>query len=710
MQDAERIYWKVSGMDCTTCAYNISKYLKDKGLRDVKVSYAGGDVSFTPEGQSPPLIEIEKGITNLGYKVIAKEKAGDSEQSAGAESKWSEYRIFFVCFALTLPLLLHMIPGLDFHFLHNAYVQLALTTPVYIIGLFYFGKSAWYSIRNGAANMNVLIVIGATAAYFYSLYGILSGNAAQYLFFETTASIITLVLFGNYLESKAIAGTQRALQKLVRKQKVMANMIAYDDAHQEQIFPVENTALRVGDLILIKTGEQVPMDCKILWGDVTVNEAIITGESLPIERNINDKLIGGSIIESGTAKAYVTATGNDAILNHIINLMQEAQGEKPPVQLLADKISAIFVPIVVGLAGITFLGNYFFTELGFGASLLRSIAVLVIACPCAMGLATPAAVAVGMGRAARKGILFRNATSLESFKDIKQIVFDKTGTLTTGHFIIKNFESTIDSDSFKQIVYSLEKYSNHPLSKSIASAWKSNDLIKWARTEEIKGLGIKATDKAGNVYMAGSWKIAPAGNDKSHAVYITKNDSLIGWIDLEDELRPEVPDVLQWLRQHQIKTILLSGDRKDKCDALAAMLNIDEVYSEHNPEQKLAKIAALTASAPTAMVGDGINDAPALAKATIGISLSEASQLAMQSAQVVLSNHGLKKLPEAIGLGKHTYITIKQNLAWAFLYNIIAIPVAAFGFLSPTFGALVMGLSDVVLAINSVRLNFKKVI
>lgn len=709
MKNAERIYWKVTGMDCTTCALNITKYLTDKGHTDVKVNFTGGDVSFTPAA-SQPLEDIEKGITKLGYKVISKDQTAGTNVGTDQNAHFREKWMFFVCLIFTFPLLLHMIPVLQFHILHHAYVQWALATPVFIIGLFYFGKSAWYSLRNGIANMNVLIVLGATAAYVYSLYGIFSGNASQYLFFETTASIITLVFFGNYLEGRAIEGTQKALQKLVRTQKVMANMIAYDDAHQEQIFPVENMNLRVGDLVLINTGEQVPMDCKILWGNVTVNEAIITGESLPLERNINDKLIGGSIVESGSVKAYVTATGDDAVLNHIIKLMQEAQGEKPPVQLLADKISAIFVPLVVALALITFAGNYFFTDIGFGSSLLRSIAVLVIACPCAMGLATPAAVAVGMGRAARNGILFRNATSLESFKNIKQVVFDKTGTLTTGHFVIKNFETNIDQDIFKRVVYSLEKFSNHPLSKSITAAWKNTELIKWARTEEIKGLGIRATDKEGNTYMAGSWKIIPASSDKAHSIYISKNEEQIGWIDMEDELRPEVKDVLHWLHRNQIKTILLSGDRKEKCEAVAAHLQIDEVYSEQSPEQKLQKITSFTAATPTAMIGDGINDAPALAKATIGISLSEASQLAVQSAQVVLSNNGLKKLPDAIGLGKHTYITIQQNLAWAFLYNIIAIPVAAFGFLSPTFGALIMGLSDVVLAANSVRLNFKKLV
>lgn len=709
MKDTERIYWKVSGMDCTTCALNITKYLSNQGHDNVKVNFAGGEVSFTHTGIQT-LDEAEQGINKLGYNVVSKDRYADHSTAPHEHESFTQHWMFFICLICTIPLLLHMLPGVEIHILHNAYLQWILATPVYIIGMYYFGKSAWYSLRNGIANMNVLIVLGATAAYGYSIYGIASGNASEYLFFETTASIITLVFFGNYMEARAISTTQKALHKLVHSQKVMANMIAYDDAHQEQIFRVENNTLRVGDLILINTGEQVPMDCKILWGSVSVNEAIITGESMPVERNMNDKLIGGSILESGSAKAYITATGDDAVLNHIIKLMQEAQGEKPPVQLLADKISAIFVPLVVGIALLTFAGNFFFTDIGFGNSLLRSIAVLVIACPCAMGLATPAAVAVGMGRAARHGILFRNAASLENFKDIKQVVFDKTGTLTTGQFIISQFETSIEKQNFHQIVYSLEKYSSHPLSKSIVQAWKTKDVMKWASTEEIKGIGIKAIDKSGNIFMAGSWKILNNTVDKSHNIYVTKNGELIGWIDLEDEIRTEVKDILQWLKSKQLKTILLSGDRKEKCEALAAQLQIDEVYSEQTPEQKLQKIADFTKHLPTAMIGDGINDAPALAKATIGISLSDASQLAVQSAGVILTNNGLKKLPEAMGLGKHTYLTIQQNLAWAFLYNIIAIPVAAFGFLSPTFGALIMGLSDVVLAINSVRLNFKKIV
>jgi Cu+-exporting ATPase len=345
---------------------------------------------------------------------------------------------------------------------------------------------------------------------------------------------------------------------------------------------------------------------------------------------------------------------------------------------------------------------------------MRSIAVLVIACPCAMGLATPAAIAVGLGRAAKSGILFRNATSLETFKDISQVVFDKTGTLTTGNFTIGNWQVTdksLTENDFKKIVFSFEKYSNHPIARCIAEEWKSKEQIHWKKIDEIKGLGMQAEDKEGNLYTVGSYKsVAGLTKDDSHNVYLMRNGALLGWIDVQDEIRPEAKPVVDYLHSKNIKTILLSGDHQAKCNQLAVQLGIDTVIAEQTPEEKLNKIAELSSVKPTAMVGDGINDAPALAKATLGISMNEASQIAVQSAQVVLMGHGLKNLPTALGLGKHTYLTIKQNLFWAFAYNIVAIPVAAFGFLTPTFGALVMGLSDVVLAINSVRLFVKKVV
>ena len=716
----ESINWKVEGMTCSNCALSIHKYLEKEGLQNVKVNPIGGDVSFEMNSETS-VDKLAKGIKSLGYAV-----ANLQHQTSNVKPFLPTHlQRFLFCLPFTLLLMLHMIPGIHIHWLMNPWLQLGLTIPVYLVGMNFFGRSALKSLRNGLPNMNVLIALGATAAFIYSLYGTLTGQAEDYLFYETAAAIITLVFLGNYMEDASIQSTQKELKKLAKSQKVMANMIAFDDQHNEQIFPIENTELRVGDLILIKSGEQVPIDCKILWGDAQVNESVVTGESSPVHKYAKDKLIGGSLIADGTIKAQVTAVGNDTVLSGILKMVKDAQGEKPPVQQLADKISAIFVPVVIGIALVAFIGNWIYLD-DLTKALMRSIAILVIACPCAMGLATPAAIAVGLGRAAKNGILFRNATSLEMFKNIKQVVFDKTGTLTTGKFAIANWQLTPDNnrdgnmqdEEFKKIAYSIEKYSNHPIAKCITEEWsvrtpseRIKEEIPWNKIEEIKGLGMKAEDKDGNNYIAGSFRVAEKfTKDDTHNVYILKNNELIGWIDVNDEVRPEAKDVIAYLHSKNINTILLSGDRLAKCQSLAAQLGIDEVIAEQTPEQKLKKITELNAIIPTAMVGDGINDAPALAKATIGISMSDASQIAMQSAQVVLMNHGLKKMPMALGLGKHTYITIKENLFWAFAYNIVAIPVAAFGFLTPTFGALVMGLSDVVLAINSGRLFVKKVV
>ena len=705
-------------MDCSNCALTIRKYLEKEGVQNIRVNFVDGDVAFEVNGNSSAQ-QIHKGIDALGYKVtgtLEADKAGAPVQKMNIHLKYT-----LICLPFTLVLLLHMVHDrTGWHWLMNPWLQLSLCLPVYLVGMSYFGKSAAKSLRNGIPNMNVLITVGATAAFAYSLTGTLMNMGEDYLFYETAATIITLVFFGNYLESASIQSTQKALQGLAKSQKTVANMIAFDEHHQEVIMPVDNKDLRSGDLILIKSGELVPADCKILWGNASVNESIITGESLPLEKHPKDLLIGGSMLADGTVKAQVTAAAADSALANIVNLVKQAQSEKPPVQQMADKISAIFVPAVIGIAVLTFIINYFILQ-DFTASLMRSIAVLVISCPCALGLATPAAVAVGLGRAARNGVLFRNAKSLELFKDIRQVVFDKTGTLTTGELTIDRFQTINDNiteDELKRITFSLEKYSGHPIAKSIAAAWKTslpgrqatND-IRWAKIEEIKGLGIKATSKEGDEYLAGSYKAASTlTTDNTHNVYIIKNNELIGWIDVKDEIRPEAKSVINYLRKKGITTYLLSGDSKIKCEQLAAEVGIDKVMAEQTPEQKLTAIESLTLQAPTAMIGDGINDAPALAKATIGISLSDASQIAIQTADVVLMNHGLKNLPLSLGLGRHTFITIKQNLFWAFCYNVVAIPVAALGFLNPMFGALAMGLSDVVLGINSGRLFVKKVV
>ncbi|HRF25823.1 MAG TPA: cation-translocating P-type ATPase [Ferruginibacter sp.] len=702
----EKVDWTVEGMTCTNCALTVSKFLESKGMSEVKVNPIDGSVSFLPKADAD-LKKLASGIQGLGYSVISADKTAPQQKRFLKNNK----ERFLFTLPFTLVLMLHMLEGrLHIHWLMNPWLQLALCLPVFITGMWFFGRSAWKSLQNGVPNMNVLIAMGSLAAFVYSLTGALLNLGEDYLFFETTATIICLVFLGHYLEDVSVQSTQRAVHALARSQKVMANMIAFDDQHQEQVFPIENTQLRTGDLVLIKTGEQVPADCKILWGDALVDESIITGESLPVSKQKKDLLIGGSVLQQGTVKAQVTATGTDTVLSGILRMVQQAQSEKPPLQKLADRISAVFVPVVVGIALLTFLINYFGFQVAAGESLMRAIAVLVISCPCAMGLATPAAIAVGLGRAARKGILFRNAGSLESFRNIRQVVFDKTGTLTNGQFSISDFNADMDEDGFKKIAFSLEKYSNHPIAQAITREWKRNDLVHWATVEEIRGLGVRATDKEGNVYMAGSARILDASyTGPAHNVFISKNGNLLGWIDAKDSIRPEAKEVVAWLHKKNIQTVLLSGDREEKCWDVANAVGIKQVFAEQTPEQKLKKISELNQASPTAMIGDGINDAPALAKATLGISLSEASQIAMQSADVILMNHGLRNLPEALGLGEHTYITIRQNLFWAFAYNVVAIPIASIGLLKPSLAALSMGLSDVVLAINSVRLFVKKV-
>lgn len=708
----EKVEWKVEGMDCTNCALTITRYLQKEGLKEVNVNFIGGDVSFETDG-SRSKEELSKGIASLGYKVVSETIAAPVQHSAFhlRHLFTNHLQRFLFCLPFTLVLMLHMLPW-HIHFLMNPWIQLAICIPVFMVGMGYFGVSAVKSLRRGIPNMNVLITIGALAAFIYSLIGTIGKMGMDYIFYETTATIITLVFLGEWVEHKSVDRTQRELNQLAKQQKVMANMIAFDDQHKEIIFPVENTKLHVGDLILIKTGEQVPVDCKILWGDVHVNESLLTGESKPVSKTKKDPLIGGSMVTDGTVKAQVTAVGKDTVLSNILTLVKQAQGEKPPVQQLADKISAIFVPAVVGISIACFLLNYFAFDVSLTNSLMRSIAVLVISCPCAMGLATPAAIAVGLGRAAKKGILFRNARSLELFKNIRTVVFDKTGTLTKGNLSVSNYQSLLlAEDDFKKIIFSLEKFSNHPIARSITTEWKTNDTVSWKRIEEIKGLGIKAEGTTGELYLLGSYKIAAAiTNDATHTAYLLKNGQLAGWLDMEDETRAEAIEVIRYLHTKNIQTVLLSGDSLPRTQKVAAALGIDTVYAEKTPEEKLQIIEQLNNIAPVAMVGDGINDAPALAKATIGISMSDATQLAVQTAQVVLMNKGIQHLPLALGLGKYTFNTIKGNLFWAFIYNVVAIPVAAIGLLQPGIAALAMGFSDVVLAINSIRLNYRKVV
>ncbi|MCD6063556.1 MAG: cadA [Flavipsychrobacter sp.] len=696
----------VEGMTCGNCALTISKLLEKKGATNVSANAASGEVNFTvPEALD--VTRIYDTIDDLGYHVLREDENGVAEH-AHEHDHTTLYLV--ICAIFTIPLLAHMF--VHWPVLHNPWVQLALATPVYAIGVYIFGRSAIRSLKHRMPNMDVLIILGASAAYVYSLIGILfiPDQAHNYLFFETTGSIITLVMFGNWLEHKTVKSTTQAIDALVKLQPQTARIIIADSLGKETILQVESRYVKEGDFVMVNNGDSIPVDGKIVLGEARIDEHMITGESLPAHKSIGDNVVGGTIVVDGNIRLEATTVGRASVLSNIIRLVREAQGNKPPLQKLADRISAVFVPAVLGIALLTLIVNYLIGH-SFAESMMRSIAVMVISCPCAMGLATPAAVAVGLGRAARNGILVKGGDTLERLKKIRQIVFDKTGTLTTGKLHIEEFTTNgIGDEQFKSVVVSIEQHSSHPIAKSIVASWQQVHVIGFETVEEMKGAGMVAKTSDGTLWQLGSerWLHAGASTDNGYDLYLYRNGVYTGAIRIADELRADAAETVGKLKELGYKTILLSGDKREKCEHIAKQLGIEDVYCEHSPEQKNTILSNLMDKAPTAMVGDGINDAPALAKATVGISLSESSQIAIQSANIILSNNQLSSLPKAIKLGIYTEQTIKQNLFWAFLYNIVAIPVAALGYLTPTWGAGIMALSDVVLVLNSLRLGVRR--
>jgi Cu+-exporting ATPase len=442
---------------------------------------------------------------------------------------------------------------------------------------------------------------------------------------------------------------------------------------------------------------------------------MLTGESMPVSKRSGDSVIGGALLLSGNIRVTVRAVGKDTVLSQMIELVKTAQRDKPDIQRLADRISAIFVPAVVGISLLTLLLGYFVFDLAFRQALLNAIAVLVISCPCAMGLATPTAVMVGVGLMARNGILIKGGQTLEVLSRIQNFVFDKTGTLTTGDFKISNIQcETADKPKVYALIHILEQHSSHPIAKALVHETAQDQSQEVFDPGELfireeKGVGVIASAKDGRVYRLGSERIltdsaliTPLG-----AVYLTENDRLLAVVEIEDELKPETRQLIQWLHASGKNTVLLSGDKREKVEAVAQNLGIQRFFAAQLPQQKLDLIGTMSNEAPTAMIGDGINDAPALAKATVGISLSNASQVAIQSAQVVLMNGNVQRLSKALTISEKTVQTIRQNLFWAFAYNVVAIPIAAMGYLNPMWGALFMAFSDVVVIGNSIRLKYR---
>ncbi len=694
----ESITLNVEGMTCSNCARSVSKVLERDGNENVVVDFSTGEVSY--KGDKSRMDNVKQSIQKLGFKV--KDEVDSSQHFLSN----LEYKLI-LCSVLTIPLMLHMV--VSWKPLHSQYVQLALSLPVFLIGLHHFGKSAWGAVRNGSSNMDVLIIIGATAAFIYSLIGTILNLGEDFLFYETAASIITLVMLGNVIEHRAVAKTTSAIKSLVQLQPNKAKLIQESEAGSEKrIIEVDVNYLKVGQTLLINEGDQIPLDGTIISGEALVDESMISGESIPVNKNIGDYVVGGTVLQSGTIRLELTATAKESVLSKIIDLVKRAQTNKPQIQKLGDRISEYFVPIVLLISMVTFLLGYLVFDLALSQAMLQAVAVLVISCPCAMGLATPTAVMVGVGKAAKQGILFKGGDAIEKLAKADCFVFDKTGTLTTGEFKIKTLNVLKGNQKeIESIIYSLELHSSHPIAKSIVRELGEKEQIEFKNVEEIKGVGVKGGAKGGDEFQIGSSKLLQ-GENSDHDIYVLKNGSLVATIDIQDEIKNNVSDLMKKLHDQDIETILLSGDKESKCNAIAEKLGIKSYYAEQSPEDKLRVINQLMEKKSVVMVGDGINDAPALAQAHLGISLSKATKIAIESSQVIILNENMLNLYKALVIAKETLKTIKQNLFWAFFYNVLAIPIAALGFLRPMVAALSMAFSDVIVVGNSLLLKVKR--
>ena len=692
----------VDGMTCANCAMGIQRTLQKKGLADVSVNFAAGEVHYTPiEGYSHEAIVHD--IEQLGYSVKITQQI---EKSKG----WGKLeKLLMFCAIFTIPLLLHMVWPAPL--LMNPWFQLVMCIPVMASGGLYFLRSAILSIRSGVANMDVLIALGSFSALIYSLIGTfwMQAEAHHYLFFETAASIVTLILAGNVIEKRSIKKTGRALEELA----ALKSPIALRLEHPESLDSAEEIAtenVKPGDYLLIREGARIPADGTVYAGNGLCDERMITGESLPVEVNKGQLLRGGTLLMRGSLVMKASRAGSETFITDLVRLVQKAQGEKAPMQRLSDRISAVFVPVVIAIALLTFGGSLLY-GLETSEALMRAIAVLVVSCPCAMGLAAPTAVMAGLGVAARKGILFKSAEAAQKLAESQIVVFDKTGTLTNGEHRIENTVEYPNDlpEKPEACILALEQISNHPLAETLRKAFAGNNPIQLTNIAETAGIGIEAHTPEGIHLKLGSKRIFEKEPEQSHDVYLSANGILVLGINLKDELKSDVPQTVHQLKELGCRVVMLSGDRESTCKTMAAEAGIEEVYSECLPADKIAILDTLKKQGIVAMVGDGINDAPALAAADVAISISSGSSVAKESAGIVLTaRNSISDLVFAIETARATLRTMKQNLFWAFFYNVLAIPIAAFGYLNPMIAAISMALSDVVVIGNAIRLNFFK--
>ncbi|MGY4002649.1 heavy metal translocating P-type ATPase [Aeromonas sanarellii] len=716
----ETLTFQIGGMTCAGCSARLNKMLAAlPGVisADVNFSLEQARLVLVPGMQTPAALRTR--IEALGFDAqLAQGSASGRRQQLlereAQESAAAHQALIQVCISalLTLPLLVGMLSmaGL-LHWHLPAWLELVLATPVqFWIGARFY-RGAWLALRNRAANMDVLVATGTSAAYFYSLYLLLTLGAAASgkLYFEASAIIITLISLGKLLEARARRSTQSAIRELMALRPETATVWRGGEWRSVGIDEV----LR-GDRLRVLVGERVPVDGKITSGESELDESILTGESLPVPRALGDAVLGGAINRSGVLEIEATTVGEDSSLSKIIALVESAQMGKAPLQQLVDRVSAVFVPVVMAIALFTLLAWYAASN-DFGQALLAAVAVLVIACPCALGLATPAAIVTGTGVAARHGILIKDVDTLQKAHAIKALIFDKTGTLTQGRPVLASWSG---SDEQLRLAAALQQASEHPLALAMREAAGKDAALPQPEAVEVRvGAGILGQVAGHGVAIGNSVLLAQLGieapaqeeqpADGATRVWVAIDGVVVGLAALADTLRPESPEAIATLRQRGIASWLVSGDAPAPVAHIAAKLGLDGAFDSVLPAGKVDKVAALRAqtSGLVAMVGDGVNDAPALAAADVGIAMGSGSDVAMETAAITLMRSDPRLVADAIDISAATWRTIQQNLFWAFVFNVVGIPLAALGYLSPELAGAAMALSSVTVLSNSLLLK-----